>query len=156
MKFDLTETIEAPAEAVWSQLVEWERFERAAAGRGAQVTRTGAANGIGIGSGWRGSIDLRGKTRSLEVTITDLARPERMEVDGQIGGMTAEMFLTLTPAAPARTILRMQLDLGARTMAARLILQSVRLARGRVTSRIEAGFARLGDRAEAAWRRGRA
>jgi len=149
MRFATHEDIDQPREAVFAAVSDFESFERAAMRRGADIRRLGEHVRKGIGQGWHVHFPYRGRSRELVSEITVFKPPCRLASLGGIGGIDCHLDIELIALAPARTRLKVDLVLKPRTMGARLLVQSLKLARGALAkgfkSRVH-GFARRLER----------
>lgn len=153
MKFKVSEDVDAPATMVWARLVDFSALEDDARGRGARITRVGNWSEIAEGVEWRGEVTVRGKLRPLQARVTRLIAPELCLVESRIGGMQCSYELSFAELSPEVTRVAVVLDLSADTLTARLLLQTMKLARGRVMQRLQGVLARQGNAVEAAWRK---
>lgn len=142
MRFGAREDIELPAEAVFAALSDFERFERAALRRGAEVLPAGRPRPDGTGRGWIVSFRYRGRKRELVSEVTRNEPPRKLWFDGRIGGLDGRLALDLVALSPRRTRLSVELEILPRTLSARLLIQSLRLAKGRLNARFRK---RIGD-----------
>lgn len=143
MKLTTRQDIEAPLDFVYAQMSDFAQFERMAMRRGAEVERSDKLEQDGPGMGWRVKFSFRGKTRKLALRLAD-AQPDSFlayGIEGQaISGDARVEFMALSPR---RTRLTIAGEVRPKTLAARLMLQSLRLARGRVQKRIDAAAGKL-------------
>ena len=159
MKLTAKYDMSAPAAFVFGQLVDFDGWERAAMRRGADVMRTDKPKMIGPGATWDAKFRYRGKPRAVTVRVdsttsstalgvTVISKP----VDGVIG-------LVLTDMGAARSRLEVRLEVKPKTIAARIYIQSLRLARSRVersfAQRVAQLAAEIEDRYRAAKAAGR-
>lgn len=143
MRFTTREDIELPIDAVFAEVADFQRFEREALRRGASVETGGAAEGIG--RSWTVRFRHRGRDRELVSTVERWDPPRGLGTLGRIGGFEGQVEVELTELAPRRTRLKVDLDIKPRTLTARLMLQSLKLAKSSLTNRYKArvhGFAR--------------
>lgn len=132
MKLTAKYDIEAPAAFVFGQLVDFDGWERAAMRRGVEVMRMGALQAIGAGATWNAKFTYRRKVRDVTVRMDRLVPKTALGMtvlsrlaDGVVGIEVMDLSITRT-----RIILR--LDIKPKTLAARIYVQSLRLARARV------------------------
>jgi len=145
MKFSSREDIEAPVSDVFDMLSEFESFERSAIRRGVEVERLSDATTPQCGMKWRAQFDLRGKRRDLSVELVEFDRPNAMKFQADSQGLDGAMTLELLALSPRRTRLSVDLDLTPKTLSARLLVQSLKLAKSSLTKRFKlrvAGFAK--------------
>jgi len=153
MKFNVTEDVDAPQAMVWRRFTDFSGFEQDARGRGATVTRVGNWTKTAEGVEWRGEVTIRGKARAVSAKVARLVPQELCLIESRIGGMECAYEMTFVPLSADVTKVSLSLDLSADTLAARLLLQTLKLARSRVMLRLQGMLARQGNAAEAAYRR---
>ena len=137
MKLVAKSDIEAPAGFVFGQLVDFEGWERAAMRRGAEVMRSDHLQQIGPGASWDANFRYRGKARDVTVRLDSMARPTALGLTGISGLADGVLGLDLLDLGATRTRLEVRLEVKPKTLAARIYVQSLRLAR----SRVERSFA---------------
>lgn len=145
MKLTARQDIEAPIAAVFDALTDHDSFERAALRRGAKVRRGMA----GTVPEWRIEFEYRGKTRKLTVRQVTAERPLRLVFAGEAKSVEGGMTVDLVETAPRRTRMVVATEVVPRTLAARLFLQSLKLARGRVMKRFQKRLAQVATMIEA-------
>ncbi|WP_417209673.1 SRPBCC family protein [Antarctobacter sp.] len=133
MELTAREDIEAPQDRVFAMLSDFDKIERQAMRRGTEITRT--HDGPGAGMAWRATFQFRGKRRAAEVTLSTYDPPERMVFDSVSGGLAMVLTLDVVALSPSRTRINVSTVLSARTLSARLFLQSIKLARGGLDKR---------------------
>lgn len=143
MKFSTKEDIEAPLEHVHAALADFDFWERAAMRRGADVTRTDKMTTPGPGMGWHVEFTYRGKLRKIDITLTELIENHKISLDGLSKPAEGRLSIELSEMGPRRTRLGIGLEIKPRTLAARLFLQSLKLAKANVTRRFELRVAQL-------------
>lgn len=145
MKFSSKEDIEAPIAEIFSMLSEFDSFERSAIRRGMEVQRTSAANVFGLGMTWSAQFQMRGKTRDMDVELVQYDAPNVMRFVSDSQGVDGVLTLELMALSPRRTRMTIALELSPKTLAARLLIQSLKLAKSNLTKRFKlraAGYAR--------------
>lgn len=155
MKFKVSEDVDAPADITWARFTDFSGIEAEATGRGADLSRVGNWQTAAPGCAWRGSAKIRGRVRPVASEISALSAPERCEITTTIGGMEAVYEMTFLALREDMTRVQVVLDLSASTLSARLALQTLKLARGRVMQRLQGLLARQGNLAEDDYRRAR-
>jgi len=156
MKFKVSEDVDAPQAMVWARFVDFTTLEDDARGRGATVTRVGNWTDAAEGVAWRGDVTVRGRSRPLAAKVTRHAPEDLCLIESRIGGMNCTYEMTFVPLAAEVTRVALVLELSADTLTARLLLQTLKLARGRVLQRLQGVIARQGNAVEAAHRRQKA
>jgi hypothetical protein len=132
MKFSTEQIVAAPRDALFSALTDFGRFERDAIKSGAEVHRTDTLTRPGEGMGWRARFDARGRTRELIAELDRMRIPGELVFAGKMSGMEGELAFTLTPIGPDKTRLVAEFNLRARSISAKLLLNSLKLARGNI------------------------
>ncbi|WP_347311320.1 SRPBCC family protein [Defluviimonas sp. SAOS-178_SWC] len=137
MKFSTKEDVEAPAEIVFGAVSDFAAFERSALRRGADVARVDPAAEAGVGMTWSLRFPVRGKMRRVVCELDEYDPPSglRCRIEGK--GFNGMLTLGLVALSRSRTRLAVQLEVKPQTLAARLLLQSVRLNRASYTRRFE-------------------
>ena len=105
--------------------------------RGAEVSRTDKAQKAGVGLAWQVRFRFRAKDRKLGVKLTGLDAPSRLSF-----ALTATLFdaicsVDLMELGAKRTRMVVVSEAKPKTLAARLIMQTMRLARARVQRRVD-------------------
>jgi carbon monoxide dehydrogenase subunit G len=137
MKLATREDINAPIEAVFEKLSDFDGFERAALRRGAEVVRTDTLTVPGPGMAWSAGFDLRGRTRSADLRLTAYDVPNAMTIAIQSSGLDVDLLVELVAMSRARTRMNVTVDASPHTIAARLMIQSLKLARSNVAKRFK-------------------
>jgi hypothetical protein len=143
MKFSTREDIEAPIEHVFVQISDFAAFERRAMRQGADVKRMQDGD-VAVGTSWEVAFSFRGRTRQVRPRLTRLEHPSGYWIETDSDGMTTALDVTLVPLSPSRTRILVAIELRARSLTSRLLLQSMKLAKGKLTKRFKArvlGFA---------------
>jgi len=145
MKFSTKEDIDAPIDAVFEMLCEFDQFERAAMRRGAEVQRVDQLAEPGAGMQWEAAFDMRGKRRALQVEMDRFDRPTEMKLNTRSQGLTGDMSFDLVALSRSRTRIMVALDLKPQNLSARLLVQSLKLAKNALTKKFKK---RVGDYAK--------
>ena len=146
MKFVSKEDIEAPIAEVFAVLSEFESFERSAIRRGVEVQRMGDVAAPTSGLGWDVQFLYRGKRRDLHLTLAEYEPVTRMRLSAEGGGIEGGLDVELLALSPGRTRMVVVLELKPRTLSGRLLVQSLKLAKSKLTKRYKlrvAEFAKL-------------
>lgn len=143
MQFTSRTDIEAPLAFVYETLSDFEGWERAALRRGADVTRSDSLRSPGPGMAWTVAFRFRGKDRRLALKLTELEPNARMACSGKGKMFEGEGALAMVSLAPNRTRLVVHVDARPLSLGARLVLQSVKLARGKVQTGLNKRLAAL-------------
>lgn len=137
MKFSTREDIDAPIDQVFEELCAFDIFERQAIKRGADVTRTDTLTQPGLGMTWKASFPVRGKRRDFDLELSRFVEPSEMGVTAVSAGLNADFAIELISLSRTRTRITMGLDMRPKNLSARLLLQSLKLAKGTLTKRFK-------------------
>ncbi|QPM91126.1 SRPBCC family protein [Pseudooceanicola algae] len=137
MKVVAKEDIEAPIQKVFAGLTDFRTFERSAIRRGAGVKRVGDFEVAGEGVAWDANFTMRGKRRDIRLQIEQYDAPEHIRLTVRSDGMHGLVKVDLVALSPSRTRLRVETEIKPQTLSARLLLQSLRLARSNVQTRLQ-------------------
>jgi hypothetical protein len=135
MNFTTHKDIDAPIDYVFQKVANFDGYERQALRRGAQVARVDGAGPARVGSAWDVAFTFRGKDRKLRATITTISAPDRLEVDTVATGLNGATRVDLVALSPKTTRVSVTVDLTAKSLSARLLLQSLKLAKGNLNKR---------------------
>jgi carbon monoxide dehydrogenase subunit G len=152
MKFSSKEDIEAPIEQVFAHVSDFAALERAALRRGAEVQRTDSLRKPDVGMSWSASFVARGRQRQLDIQMTEYDPPNSMRFHSMAQGLETDMKVELVALSRGRTRLSVELELKPRSISARLLVQSLKLARANLNKKFHlrmADYAReLEDRSK--------
>lgn len=135
MKFSTKEDVEAPVDAVFEMLCDFESFERSAMRRGAEVQRLDVKTTPDTGMIWDVAFDMRGKRREMRVEMVTFDRPHEIALEGASAGLIASMSFELVALSRSRTRVLTVLDLKPQNLSARLLIQSLKLAKTSLTKK---------------------
>lgn len=152
MKFSTREDIEAPIEHVFAHISDFANFERRALRHGGNVVRIDGGP-LRIGSAWDIAFKFRGRDRQMRAEVTHLDEPNGYVVTTLSGGMSIVTEVELVALSRGRTRLLVAMDLRAKTLTARLLLQSMKLAKTKLTKRYKARVLEFAEDIEDAHRK---
>lgn len=144
MKFSTKEDIAVPIDRVFAQISDFSIYERQALRRGADVRRLDAGEVV-EGSSWDVAFTFRGRDRKMRIEITALEVPNQIRAESLASGISGVTEVDLLALSPGRTRLAVSIDLTPKTLAARLMIQSLKLAKANLTARFKK---RVADYAE--------
>ena len=135
MKLTAKEDIEAPIAFVNAILTDFDAWERAAMRRGADVQRLDSLLQPGPGMGWNASFAYRGKKRDLEIKLLKLIAEQNLSFACSAKPVEGTLNIEMADMGPRRTRLVVSIEVKPRTLAARLYMQTVKLAKAKITRR---------------------
>lgn len=141
MKFSTREDIEAPVDYVFQQVSDFAAFERQALRRGADVRRLDSGPFV-KGSAWDVAFKFRGKDRRMRATLAELDTPNSLQIETVAQGIDGVTRIEVVKLSQHRTRIAMSIDMSAKSLSARLLLQSLKLAKANLSARFKK---RVGD-----------
>ncbi len=135
MKFSTREDVYAPIDKVFETLADFEMIERAAMRRGVEVQRTDALRKPGVGTSWHAKFNMRGKEREVDITVPAYDPPNEIVMQSQLQGVESEMKIELVALSRQQTRLSVVAVLKPTTLSARLLVQSLKMARSKLNKR---------------------
>jgi len=155
MKFTAKEDIEAPIDAVFRAVSDFDAFERSALRRGAQVQRVSQKTYSETLIAWDVTFPFRGKKRKMLAELVEFDSPHRVLFKSMSSGIKGEAVLDLVALSRGRTRLSVVLDFKPKTLAARVMIQSLRIAKNRLNTRYRMRVASFASDIEDRFKTGR-
>lgn len=143
MQFATNEVIAAPIERVFVILSDFAALEAVAPKYNVEMKRLDSLTEAGVGLSWDIGFRLRGKAREVIVDVTRFEAPQFLEFSGVSKTFELKLKIALSALSAGQTRMKMVTEVTPRTLGARLIVQSAKLARGRITKRYERGVAQI-------------
>lgn len=147
MELKASEDIEAPQEQVFAALTDFETIERQVMRRAIEITRTN--DGPGAGMAWKVGFGFRGKPREADITLVRMDAPDRLEFNNVTGGLEVDLVVDVVALSRSRTRISVSSVMNPKTLSARLMVQSMKLAKGGVDKRFRNKIAELASGLEA-------
>ncbi|MEL6103176.1 MAG: SRPBCC family protein [Pseudomonadota bacterium] len=136
MKFSSREDIEAPQERVFELLCDFKAAERSATRRGVDVRRTDTlSDAAAVGMSWDAAFWMRGRKRKLDLQLAELDHPNAMTFNASSSNIFGVFSIELVPLSRKRTRMAVALEVSPKTLSARLLIQSLRVAKSSLTKR---------------------
>ncbi|MEO9573098.1 MAG: SRPBCC family protein [Tateyamaria sp.] len=145
MKFSAQEDVSAPIEQVFEALCDFETFERLAMRRGAELQRVDPLARAGAGMRWKVKYTTRGRRRIFDLELTEFDPPNQMLFSANFSGIDAAFTVDLLALSRNRTRLAVALEMKPLNLSARLLIQSLKLAKSSLTKKFKG---RVADYAE--------
>ena len=152
MKFSTREDIEAPVDHVFAEVSDFAGFERRALRHGADITRLDEGP-CRVGSSWDILFTFRQRERRMRATLVELDAPHHYRVDAMSDGLTVTTNVELVRLSRGRTRVSVAMDLRAKSLTARLLLQSMKLAKVKLNKRFKARIVEFAEDIEDAYRK---
>lgn len=155
MKLTSKTDLEAPIGFVYATLADFPTWEREVVRRGVEIERPADSPHTGKGATWRVRAPYRGKVRKVQIQVTDAVQDDKLVFGIDAPSIEGTSMLELISLSPRRTRLRLTLDVRPKTLAARLFINTLRLAKRRVDTRFDKPVAQLAARIEEMYQRSR-
>ncbi len=149
MRFTAKEDIDAPADYVFAAFSDFEAFEARAKPYAVAVTRQGSLAEGGLN--WQAKFRFRGRARTLDLSLTDYSPPQRLSFEAISRSLSADFTITFTQLTETRTRVSLELELKPQALQARVFVQSLRLAKNRLTKRFRLRVLDFSQSVEAQW-----
>jgi len=135
MKFSTRQDIEAPISYVFDRTADFEAIERQAMRRGIEVDRIDDLTANRCGMCWNVIFPYRGKPRKIKGELIQYDAPNSYLIQSVSGGVDADFDVELLPLSRNRTRVIVGLQLSPKTLSARLLMQSLKLAKNSLDTR---------------------
>lgn len=144
MKLTAKTDLDAPIGFVYECLLDHPHWEHQAAERGIDVERPAEMPMSGVGAGWLVRLPYRGKLVKMLLRLVEVRKDESLGFELESNTIEGGFVISVMALSPRRTRLHMQLDVRPRTLAARVVLNTMRLAKGRVQARLDMRIQQMG------------
>lgn len=148
MKFSTREDIEAPIDMVYAAASDFATFEAQMLRRGIEIARDGAETGTTAGMRWRARFLWRKRPHDVEAELVEITQGQGYAIESKSGGVICMSVMDLVALSQTRTRMLVSLDLRPTTLSSRLLLQSLKLAKGNLDRRFKTRVTELARRIE--------
>ncbi|WP_380054568.1 SRPBCC family protein [Falsihalocynthiibacter sp. SS001] len=155
MKFEAIKDIEAPVDLVFRAVSDFAHMERAALRRGLEVQPLAQSDLDGALKGWKMRFVFRNKPRNATTRLIEITANHGYIVEGICGGIHGTAVVDVVPLSKKRTRLKIAVDTKAKTLSARLVLQSLKIARKRLQQKFLKRIGKLAQELEDGFQTGR-
>lgn len=135
--------IGTPIDFAFGVLSDFDAWERAAMRRGADVTRTDKLRVPAPGMTWVIKFAWRGRERELQVRLAEIESPQQLVFVFDGPSVEGSLNAELVQLATKRTRMLLQVEIKPRSLAARLFIQSLKLAKTRVQKKFDKRLAQI-------------
>lgn len=153
MKLSTREDIEAPIAYVHGRVSDFPGYERRALRHGIDISRRAEGDAV-VGTIWDIAFEFRGRVRKVQAELTKLEPEQVIEIESQSDGLVGTSQIELVALSATRTRILVSFDLRAKTLTARVLLQSLKLARSTMHKRFQARVLDYAENVEDDYRRG--
>ena len=151
MEFSSQQRVAAPRGFVFEQASDFTAFERQALRRGIEIERRGGP--APVGRAWSASVPVMGREREIAAEIIGFDAPQDYTVRGESSGLEIVVRVEAQPETTGESRLGLSVTLAPRSMPGRLVLQSLKLARGTLETRLAGRLEGYAREIEARWAR---
>lgn len=144
MQFLMQEDIEASIEDVYTVISDVDMVERVGLRRGIKAHRVNPDAPVGPGTEWQLNFAFRGKPRAATVKLASQDAPTTMSFESETDGLNVPVTIELVALSRSTTRMNMNVELQATTMTARLLVQSIRLAKSTLQNKLDVRMAQIG------------
>lgn len=148
MKISTREDINAPIADVYAAVSDFPLIERRLKARGVTLECDPDAPLSGVGRRWLAEASWRGRSHRIEAELAEVTEGQGYVVQSSSGGVVGVTVVDLVALSKTRTRMLMSIDLRPTSLSSRLLVQSLRLAKGRLTNRLKARLSEFGRRVE--------
>lgn len=145
MKFTGNTDINAGISETFTAFADFEVFERHALRSGAKIARTDDLTEPGSGMMWDVALEFRGKARKIGVELVDYDPPNCLDFEASADGFDATIEVELVALSASQTRANISFDVRARSLAAKLALQTARLTKGSLNKRFRKRLNKFGS-----------
>lgn len=129
--------IEAPIDYVFEQVTDFATFERSIMRRGGDIERILGEQGAELGTKWRVKFQMRGKEQTVRAEIVQVDAPNGFMIGVKSVSADGEMVVELVALSRGRTRLIVDASATPKTIAAKLLFQSLKFARGKTEGKLQ-------------------
>lgn len=140
MQFSSVQDVNAPLDFVFGQISDFESYEGYAMRIGAQVERRDKLPRKGPGMIWNVIGDFRGKTRDVDVELLEYRPDNLLKFLMTSKGIEARADFEAMALTRKQSRIKMSVNVVPKSISARLVLQSAKLARGSLNKKFNHRF----------------
>lgn len=140
MQFSSVQDFNAPLDFVFQQMSDFESYEAYGLRAGANIERLDALNEKGAGMVWKVVGDMRGKRRKLNIELTEYRPNNLMKLFSKSSGVEATATMEAMALRRKQSRIKVTTVLKPKTISARLILQSAKLAKNSMNRKFNNRF----------------
>lgn len=135
MKLSGREDIDVAIEDAFGALTDVAYLERQLLRRGIDIVRTDGAGPVGEGAAWAADADWNGRRYPLDLQVAEWSPPGAALLSARSNGLLGDLRAELTALSKRSTRVRVTLVLRGTGFRDRMFLNSVSLAKARLSSR---------------------
>ena len=144
MKFVAKQDVELPQQTLFDRMADFQMFERVAIRRGVDVVRTGSlASKSGIK--WDCKFEFRARKRDARVQVTEFNSPDQLAFLVTNTALNIKLEIMLSALSKKQSRLLVTPVIEPKTLAARLLVQSMKLTRSKYNQRYQKRVAEVAN-----------
>ena len=144
MKFVAKQDVELPQQTLFDRMADFQMFERVAIRRGVDVVRTGSlASKSGIK--WDCKFEFRARKRDARVQVREFNSPDHLAFLVTNTALNIKLEIMLSALSKKQSRLLVTSVIEPKTLAARLLVQSMKLTRSKYNQRYQKRVAEVAN-----------
>ena len=144
MKFVAKEDVALPQQVHFDLMADFQMFERVTIRRGVEITRSGSmASSDGLK--WDCTFEFRGRDRMACVHLDEFSAPEKMAFLITNPALDNRVEITVSALSKKQSRFQVSTVLEPKTLTARLLIQSMKLARSKYNKRFQKRVAEVAN-----------
>lgn len=140
MQFSSVQDVNAPLDFVFKQLSDFDTYESYALRVGADVKRLDDLAQPGVGMCWKVKGEFRGKKREVEIQVVEYLPDNMLKLFMKMSGLEANVSLESMALTRKQSRIKVTTVLKPKTISARLIVQSAKLAKNSMNRKFNHRF----------------
>ncbi len=151
MELSYSSIINVPKAFAFARATDFVQFEAEGFGKLSPFERRSEIEAPNIGTRWRTSSEFQGRARRFSLELLELKPSELMVLGNKSEKYDIEARFSFEEHTEGETEFSFKLVAKAQSITARLILQTIQLARGRIESSMTTEFEKMGRNMEDAY-----
>jgi len=135
MKFSTQADVDAPADRAFAAFSDFHAYSERARHRGVEVQRIDHGHTVERGLAWHARFVWNGRAREMRGEIVRFDPPTGYDADLGVGGLEGRLEVEVIAVKDTKSRVRIGLEFRPTTMSARILVKSLRLAKGRLDER---------------------
>ena len=144
MKFVAKEDVALPQQVLFDLMADFQMFERVAIRRGVEITRS-RSMASSDGLKWDCTFEFRGRDRMACVHLDEFSAPEKMAFLITNPALDNRVEITVSALSKKQSRFQVSTVLEPKTLTARLLIQSMKLARSKYNKRFQKRVAEVAN-----------
>jgi len=144
-------TINVPQAFAFTRATDFEKFELEGFGNLGRFEPVSEIRAPEIGARWRTSSEFQGRPRRFSLELFELEPNQKLVLGNKSEKYDIEAHFGFDEISAEETGFSFRLDAKAQSITARLILQTIQLARGRIEKSMQTDFENMARRMETAY-----